>query len=136
MTRPAMAIAAWLMLAMWMPATLHCAVEEAGFLNCVWDCHAEVAGAGHEDSDCARDMCKLVEDGDYGFIRGQEVIPVFPPAAWLLSFVELPLDDVSGLCVSRTATGRPDFLAEDWAVLWRCVERVAPPVRAPAEGQV
>jgi len=119
--------AALLLLALWLPATLHCALEAAGFdllFPCVDD---HEAGTHHTD---ARDSCDVVEGTALkpaansvrlsqpvicvrvlGFVAPAFPILATPPATGVSALVAAPPE------VART---------------WHFVVRAAPPPRAPS----
>ena len=117
--RSAIALA---LLALWLPATLHCELELVGIF--AGDgCHDE-QGATAPDSDA--DGCAIVENGGYRIdvltLRAADT-----PALWVLFVV----------ASSERALPDPGRLAETAAPLdvlrtWQFVARAAPPPRAPS----
>jgi hypothetical protein len=115
-------VMAILLLALWLPATLHCDLEAAGLLGqqCAEDCGQDAGGG---------DGCQLVENGLYK----SSVLLVRIPAPQLLhcafSFVprpELELD-AAPLSLAEFVTGTQTLRRT-----WQFVQRAAPPCRAPS----
>jgi hypothetical protein len=122
--------AAVLLLALWVPATLHCRLEQALSLELLSCCPHEGVDKtpAHHESDCASDGCATVESG---FYKQEE--PQARPGRPLPVLVVVPaphLDDgpkrvwSSVPVVSRV----PSELAKSWQ--FSC--RAALPVRAPS----
>lgn len=113
-----------LLLALWLPAGEHCALEAAGFIakTCADD-------GGPADDSCASDGCASLESAP--FRSSQHVVQVAPPAA----------DDC--LCLISLSLAAPEWEPEpgpstavldrpqDWVPIWHFVRRAAPPSRAP-----
>jgi hypothetical protein len=75
-----------LCLAMWLPATQHCKLEQLpglGFLQC--------AGESADESDCASDSCQTVEHGAYKTPDNQTIFSVLLNAFSVMPLWELPL---------------------------------------------
>src|SRR5688572_18874252 len=85
-------IVSFLLLALWLPAVMHCQLEAAGVLP--ETCGHEAAGRG-ETEPCADDGCSSIEEG------------VFKPSGGALKFSAAPL---------LTATGFTLFSADDMTV--------------------
>ena len=116
---------AWLLAALWLPVTLHCAVETSGWLDvvdcCGGDTSASTAG-GHEELDhCAT--------FDAGVPREELNAPVLSvPVVPLLEILRpvLVADVGSPNGVTPWLAAPPEI-----GGLWRAVERVVAPARAP-----
>jgi len=114
------------LLALWMPATLHCELEWIGVFD---DCSSCDEQSGNADGarDCDADACAIVEKGAYRF--GADVLLLKPPelTGWIfLSAIILPEADA---IVTRTL----DVTASSPEVIrtWHFVTRAASPPRAP-----
>jgi hypothetical protein len=116
-------VLAVVLVALWVPATLHCSFEAAGFEN--WfDCHEDVASStGH----CTDDVCQPLES--FAYKSDAAAVKIHPPSPdrsleWLIllepSFAILT-DDVISWRSEPPPLSRP----------WQFVHRAAPPVRAP-----
>lgn len=119
-------IIAMLLLALWMPVTMHCDLEALpgfGFLVC--GSHPDAAP--HQNADCEEDICASVESGACRMEDNQPV--AFPPLALLPvatcdEFHVAPLPVASSL---GAASAPPELSAG-----WQFSARAAPPVRAPS----
>lgn len=118
--------AALLLLALWLPATLHCDLEaaEVEFLT-----HKDHTSSACRDT-CTDDACHDIESG--AFTKEVGTLRVLPPpelaqADFLLRLIAPPrLEEPP-----RIASGEQ---APEWLVLrqtWRFVHRAALPARAP-----
>jgi len=122
-------IATLLLLALWLPAALHCRLEAAGLMpdaNCCTESPHEVPA-----DKCADDACDVAE----GEFTKPSSSSLFAPApalrACLLCFtlVSPPLE------LTRPPRAVSDLAAAplEIACTWHFVERAAPAPRAPAE---
>lgn len=117
-------IAALLLVALWLPATLHCDLEAAGLEN--WfSCHDEVA---HAADHCADDLCHPLEDSVYKSDTAPLKVPA-PVLTLAADFSAIALVP-SALAATRLlpvyAPSPPDFPRP-----WPFLERAALPARAP-----
>ena len=119
---------ALLLLALWLPATLHCDLEAAS----LWDGHEDhpAAACCSAGQGCAHDGCDTLEGGAFRASDGT---------------VRAPLPDLF-CCFCLICTGTPALLepvattpvptiavtARDWIPTWHFVRRTAPPSRAPS----
>jgi hypothetical protein len=116
---------AWLLLALWVPATAHCQLESAFDLFVCCD-HEDAVP--HQDADCQTDACASVESGAY---RTETPPPLGLPPAFLLAFAvaeiaaEPLLPPPSGFMA--TALSPPELPRG-----WQFSLRTALPVRAPS----
>lgn len=111
-----------LLLALWLPATLHCALEAAGCLRAA-DCCDEQADGG-----CTRDSCDTLEAGFVKSASLQVALPSFSAdaASQLDSLTRRPpLPPVKG--VTGTVAAPPEV-----ARTWRFAVRAAPLPGAPS----
>lgn len=117
-------IVALAVLAVWLPATLHCALEAAG-LDEWFGCHEEAA---HDTSHCTDDACHAVE----GLAYKPDVAPVKvpPPAPALLCHCLLCLAPSFALPATEPPTAPPEPPA--LVRSWQFARRAAPPARAPS----
>jgi hypothetical protein len=118
--------AAWLLLAVWLPATLHCRMEMAGLGEAPHDscCTGVTADSG---SDCVGDSCANIENS---------LIKDSAPELHLAAPITL-----CPLCCAalvRAVRIEPVLSPERHApplalkVAWQFIERAAPPARAPS----
>lgn len=118
-------IVAFAVLALWLPATLHCNLEAAGVIA-----HEVVGSACDDTSDpCSRDSCDVVEDA---LARPTVVVAkTFAPTLTLCLCVvcsRLALTSPSETpTLAVSATERPI----DWLPTWPFSRRTALPARAP-----
>lgn len=114
------------LLALWLPATLHCRLEAAG----VFDAHCSETPAAQTGEECADDVCPTVEQGLYK--DSSATIAVTAPAechvpdccALLLALDRLVVEPV----LSPVRHAPPSELT----VGWQFLTRAAPPARAPS----
>ncbi len=125
MTRRFFIAFAWLVAALWLPATLHCAAETAGWFDFTDCCVAETAtGTGTDEA--ALDHCATLESG--------------------MAREELNAPSLSVPVLALLETVRPALVAETAAVngvtpwraapaeiggLWRATHRVVAAAQAP-----
>ena len=118
-----------LLIAVWLPATLHCHLEALG-LDALFACPVQIADAGHTDNDtCADDGCQTVEAGQFVFSKSR-----IAPAA-------LPSPDacLAVHCLLQVAPPSPVlqiFASPQTETLplqrtWQFARRAALPARAP-----
>jgi len=124
-------ILALALVALWLPATLHCALEAAGlddFFHCVNDLHAPCDHSS--PADLPVDACNVIEDASFKPASDTAVLP--PPSfcACLLCFVvPSPVLALSSPPSGLTARIEPP---PEVARTWHFTARAAPPSRAPS----
>ncbi len=125
-----------LLLAMlWLPATLHCAIEASGLIEHLSLCHADHAsqhekhdhGCPCSASDDHSDSCHVIEGGDYRITNSAPVFsaPLF--TALTLIVVAPPVVEQPAT-ISPAHTDAPPELARTWHI----AEHRAPAPRAPS----
>lgn len=120
-------IAAWLLLAVWLPVTSHCLLELAEFIP-LDDCCAASSSSTGSHQDGADDACNTLESASYKVDDNAAVL--IPPAVGLLVCVLAPLEDLS-----VAAQFSSDFLTvapPNLPVTWQFSYRAALPIRAPS----
>lgn len=122
----------WLLvLALWLPCTMHCALEAAGIPlpDCCPHAVANDSSSGGPPADPCRDcqVCSAIESGDY--LKRDSSVEVTPllAAVWCWVVVVRPILPVASEVPSPWALSRPEA-----APSWRFVERVALSPRAPS----
>ncbi len=113
------------LLAVWLPATLHCRLEAAGFFES--HCAEEQAGAAGDD--CKDDACPTVEQALYKDSSATLAVAApaechVPDCCALLLAPELLLGEPA---LSPVRHAPPSELT----VRWHFIARAAPPARAP-----
>jgi hypothetical protein len=119
------------LVALWLPATLHCALEAAGLddlFHCVNDLHQPCKHAA--PSDTPADACNLIEDASFKPANDTALLP--PPAlcAGLLRFVA----PNPTLVLTPPPSGLSDRIEPppEVARTWHFTARAALPSRAPS----
>lgn len=112
-----------LLLATWLPATEHCALEAAGLL-------AETCPDGCAATPGGKDGCDTVENG--GYKLSGDTLKVPAPDLFICAcnfcWIQIQLDATRELVPPSGALyERP----HDWVASWQFVRRAAPPSRAP-----
>ena len=116
------------LLALWLPATMHCRLEAAGFFEAHDACADEqAAGSG---TDCKDDACPTVEEALYK--ETANALVVSAPAECFLP------DGVAQLIAFQASTAASvlsptrHIPPAEIAVGWQFIARAAPPSRAPS----
>lgn len=114
------------LVAAWLPVTLHCRLEAAGFYDaddcCVAEQPIDIAG------DCKDDACPTVENALYKE-SGQSLKVAAPELSHCFACLALVLDPAVGAMVPSTARHAPPPELE---AAWQFIARAAPPARAPS----
>ena len=119
--------AAFVLLALWLPATNHCALESAGVLGTL-ACEHEATPEEDCEHTCAADVCERIESAS--FSKNVKALHVLPPSA---SCVDLPLllappeREPDRATASRGDPPAVRVLQHTWAF----ARRTALPARAP-----
>lgn len=120
--------AALLLLALWLPATLHCRLEGVGLAG-LFTCPEASAQAEHSDDNTAHaDNCQTIESGQFAVIKSR-IVPALLPApvcvfVHCLLHVAPPAPAPEIFACSQT---EPLLLQRTW----QFVRRAALPARAP-----
>lgn len=118
-----------LLIAVWMPATLHCRLEALGF-ETLFACAAQTVDAGHTDKDaCTDDGCQTVESGQFAFSKSR-VVPAALPSLDACQFVHCLLQIAQPVPAPKIFASRQ---AETLPLqrTWQFTRRAALPARAP-----
>ena len=120
--------AAGCLLAFWLMATQHCALEAAGILSA----HADQTSPGCVSTGgCANDGCATVEEGAYRPDTDAPAIasPQLFDCVYLICWsMAVPPPETSGGISLRAYAERP----LDWVSTWQFVQRAALSPRAPS----
>jgi hypothetical protein len=120
-------LAGWL-LALWLPATMHCALETVpGFSFLQWCCSAE--RAHQTSSDCPDEVCGEIESGLYLLRDSPPILPspdLLAVTAWDHTVASPP--DAS------PRVGHVSSIPLKLARSWQFCYRTALPPRAPSGG--
>lgn len=119
------------LVALWLPATLHCALTAAGLDDlflCVDSLHAPCDHSA--PSGRPVDACNVIEDASFKPASDTAVLPPPTLCAGLLCFVVPP----TAVDRSPPLTGVSDRIAAppEVARTWHFSARAAPPARAPS----
>lgn len=120
-------IVALVLLALWLPATVHCQLENIPALDFL-SCCDHPDQAPHQDNDCDNDGCAVVEGGGVMAALGERVAPM--PIVWQFSFYSIPEVIVSiapVLSLAQVNSSPPEL-----AHAWQFISRAAAEVRAPS----
>jgi len=116
------ALIAVMLLAVWLPATSHCALEAVGVL--------EMSAGCASTTDCAGDSCSVIENG---FSKQSNLtVKVSAPdlTACLFSLCLHLAAPTTLISVADFSLGVP-VEPQDWIVCWTFEHRAALPARAP-----
>ncbi len=117
----------WLMVACWLPATLHCAMDQASLFDSAPACCDHEEAQSSDDRSCS-EHCDVF-DRAFNKVSGENLSPAAPVllalADWLTPIDLKPAEMPVGLC--RAATAPPEL-----ARTWQFVARAALPPRAPS----
>lgn len=113
----------FLLLAVWLPATEHCALEAAGVL-------AQTCPEGCAANSDAKIGCDTVEEGQYRSVDSTLKVPA--PDLFVcvcqICLWQMQADATRELAVQSVP---PLERPQDWITTWSFVRRAAPPSRAP-----
>jgi hypothetical protein len=115
------------LLALWVPATMHCTLETVpGFSFLQHCCGGDEVP--QEPSDCAADFCTAIESGLYKIEHHPTVAPVLPALVAFAAWVQVaePLLD-STPCFAPASSAPPELPR-----FWQFHYRTALPPRAPS----
>ena len=114
------------MLAVWLPVTSHCWLEQIPGLSFLVCCdHGDTAP--HQDSDCDTDGCASVENGFYK-IEDAKVIALLPACVLVLHLTLLMEQSPPEISSGFLPTVAPPELGKTWQFSYRA----AAPPRAPS----
>ncbi len=115
------------LVAAWLPVTLHCRLEAAGFYDndacCATEQAADIAG------DCKDDACPTVEEALYK--ESTAGLKLVAPAltTCLVCLVSVP---APGLVAEPTLSPERHSPPPELTAAWQFIARAAPPARAPS----
>lgn len=124
-----MKLAAMLMLALWVPATMHCSLEPLPAFDFLQQCCSDEDSHETSDTCCSRDFCQTVESGLYKI----EDQPTLMPSTFLPSAFNVPA--LLGEIASDDAMPRPVRISispPDHVRTWQFSQRAALSPRAPS----
>jgi hypothetical protein len=115
------------LLALWLPATMHCQLEDLNLFELLTCCdHPGVAP--HHDNDCNTDECGVVESDRY-FIKHNQPLVTAPALVLAIFNTALQADDFAPPVNPSVAPGAaPLRLSKGW----QFALRAAPSARAPS----
>ena len=117
-------ILSFLLLALWLPATSHCALERAGVIETDDCCTTESHSSIPSEHSCA-DGCATVEGGAYKLPAPQKsmVSPLLVVCLWAESAAQID---------ATIASIPSQSLVDELIASWQFDHRAALPVRAPS----
>jgi hypothetical protein len=122
-----MKLAALLLAALWLPATLHCQLESLG-LDTFFACADQPAETAHADgASCADDGCQSIESGQFAVTKSKLDLSQLPALVGVAFFQHL----------TRPAPAPQIFAVHQEKTLplrrtWQFARRAALPARAPS----
>jgi len=121
-------LASLLLLALWLPATLHCSLEGVG-LDALFACSEASAQAEHADQNAAHtDGCQIIESGQFAVSQSRIISALLPAPAGVFVHCLLqivPPERAAGTFACRQTEPPP------LQRTWQFVRRAALPARAP-----
>jgi hypothetical protein len=119
------------LLALWLPATMHCDLEAAGFdelFHCAADHHS--SGENEAPADATRDACDIIEGSAFKLAANSALLP--PPflCAHFLAFAVPPV--ALDLTPPPSGLGDRILAPPEVARTWHFTARAALPARAPS----
>ena len=114
-----------LLLALWLPATLHCRLEGLG-LDALFSCADDAAKT--TGSGCTDDGCQSLEDGQFALGKTRidpAVLPLLACAGVPCFLRDAPLKTAPEIVVDSAEDMAP------WQRTWQFARRAALPARAP-----
>jgi len=114
-----------MLLALWLPATLHCDLEAAGVTN-ILGCHDHRAAGPAFGTD---DHCHSIEGVSYKLDFGSS--KTLPPADFILFVLAAP-SALTATPPPRQITVESRAAPPEIVRTWHFATRAAPPARAPA----
>jgi len=127
---PLRRIVALILLSLWLPATLHCQLEAAGFAT-LFTCTEDHHDSTHSDhAQPNRDACDILEAATFKPAANTAITPHRLPGLDAPIFVR----PMHSLALLPTLVGVVDFVAPPPEILptWHFTTRAALPVRAPS----
>jgi hypothetical protein len=119
------------LLALWLPATLHCALETAGLdelFHCGTDHHS--SGAHETPADATRDACDIIEGSAFKPAANSALLSPPVLCAQFLAFAVPPV--ALDLTPPPSGLGERILAPPEVARTWHFVARAALPARAPS----
>ncbi|PTX91361.1 hypothetical protein [Opitutus sp. ER46] len=118
-----------LLAALWLPATLHCAVDRLGALSAAPTCCAENEDTPAGNFDSCDTRCQLAGVGlERGADLAVKALPAPAPLPWLLvAALTLPLP------ATEVAPPEPPQSPQELRRTWHFAARAAVPSRAPTQ---
>jgi hypothetical protein len=126
--KPLFSIAAFLLLAVWLPATNHCTLEASGAIEALMCDHEEAATEACEH-DCTADVCERIEAASFG--KDVKSLKVLPPPLAIAALI-LAIAPVSPGPEPSSAAWEDSPEVRRLQRTWVFEQRAAVPARAPA----
>ena len=115
-----------LLLALWLPATVHCQLEIFPALDFL-SCCDHPDQAPHQDNDCESDACAVIEGGHVLAALGARITPM--PIVWQNSFCPPPeaIISFSPVLTLVQVNSSPPELTHTWQFIYRAAAEVRAP---------
>ena len=117
------------LLTLWLPATMHCRLEAAGFFEAHDGCAAENEQTASTGTDCKDDACPTVEDAL--FKESCIALTVMAPGECHLPDAFTWLIAADALTATATLSPVRHAPPSELTARWQFITRAAPPSRAP-----
>ncbi len=116
---------------LWLPATLHCVIEDSGLIEHLSLCHGDDGhSCGCDGSKDLKDSCHIIEGGEYRIVDSNASVPT--PALHLLFVLDLALASLDAPPLVSTTSPASSDAPPELARTWHFATRSAPAPRAPS----
>ncbi len=116
------------LLALWLPTTLHCRLESLG-LDALFSCATQPIQTAHADgAECSDDLCQTLESGQFAIAKTKIDPAILPVLACACVSCFLPVAPAAP--VPEISAPRQDELLPMQRT-WQFARRAALPARAP-----
>ncbi len=125
--KPVFSLVAFLLLAVWLPATNHCTLEASGVIEAFLCDHEETTTEACKH-DCSADVCERIETASFG--KEAKTLKVLPPSLEVAAFALAIIPFASEPVAPPSFRGDPPEVRRLLRT-WVFARRAAFPARAP-----